>query len=129
MKLFYKGKDGGKESKVHGYWLFESKKFGSIVLLRFDEGSREAHHTHAFNAISWVVKGELKEVLKDTGEEIKLAASIKPVFTARERFHRVFGMAKHTWVLSFRGPWVPTWKEFLPKRGEIVLTNGRKEVG
>lgn len=33
------------------------------------------------------------------------------------------------WVLTFRGPWVDTWKEYLPKLKEFVtLTHGRKPV-
>lgn len=130
MKFFFKGKDGGPDSNVTGYWLFESKRFGSIVLLRFDEGSREAFHTHAFNAVSWVLKGRLTEfVLKENWRGSALKPSLKPIYTPRERFHKVYGVAKHTWVLSFRGPWVKRWKEYLPKENrEVILTNGRKEV-
>jgi hypothetical protein len=128
MKTLFKGKDGGPESKVYGYWLFESKKFGSICLLRFEEGSREVYHTHAFDAVSWVLKGQLREEVLD-GETLPLTPSIKPILTKRERFHRVFGIAKNTWVLSFRGPWLPKWKEYLPVENKsITLTNGRKIV-
>ena len=59
MKLFHKSKDGGPDSNVTGYWLIEWKKAFSVVLLRFDAGTREAYHNHAFNAISWILKGEL----------------------------------------------------------------------
>jgi hypothetical protein len=130
MKLFFKSKDGGQESNVTGYWLFESKCFGSIVLLRFDEGSREAFHNHAFNAISWVLKGCLYEqCVERENDGGWLKPSIKPIFTARDRMHKVYGIAKRAWVLSFRGPWAKTWKEYLPKEDrEITLTNGRKEV-
>jgi hypothetical protein len=133
MRILFKGKDGGPESNVTGYWLFESKRFGSVVLLRFDEGSREAYHSHAFNAISWVLKGWLIEEVKTTtilGITLNsIQPSFKPIHTARDRMHKVYGMAKRTWVLSFRGPWVKTWKEWLPKEGrEVTLTNGRKEV-
>lgn len=129
MKILYKGKDGGPESKVTGYWLFESKRFGSIVLLCFDKGSREAYHTHAFNAISWVLKGELLEHSKGQGRVTTYTPSVKPIFTARECFHRVFGMADKTWVLSFRGPWLPKWFEFRPKQNvTVMLTHGRKEL-
>jgi hypothetical protein len=129
MKFFFKAKDGGPESKVTGYWLFESKRFGSIALLRFDYGSREAFHTHAFDAISWVLKGKLKERVKDEKDSIYYSPSLKPIITPRERFHRVFGMAPVTWALTFRGPWFPRWKEYIPAEDkEIVLTNGRKIV-
>jgi hypothetical protein len=74
------------------------------VLLCFDEGSREAYHTHAFHAVSWVFKGCLKEVvLGKEDEPIYLRPSIFPVFTARSRFHRVFGVGKKSWAISFRG--------------------------
>lgn len=127
MKLFFKSKDGGAESNVTGYWLIEAKGLFSIVLLRFDKGSREAFHSHAFNAVSWVLRGQLLEVVKDApNERGYLEPSLTPVFTARERFHQVFGMADKTWVLSFRGPWAKQWKEYLPKEDKFVtLTSGR----
>lgn len=128
MKILHKAKDGGLESNVTGYWLIESKKFFSVVLLRFDEGSREAFHTHAFNAISWVIKGEMHEHTID-GEIIKLKPSLLPIYTSRKRFHKVYGIAKSTWALSLRGPWVDTWKEFLPNLNKyITLTHGRKII-
>lgn len=128
MKILFKSKDGGKNSRVTGYWLIEWKQVGSIVLLCFDKGSREAYHNHAFNAISWILKGKLREVLL-SNEEYILSPSIKPVITPRLRFHRVFGITEKTWVLSFRGPWYKTWKEYLPREDkEIKLTNGRIEI-
>mgnify|MGYP001575993171 CR=1 FL=1 len=57
MKLFYYGKDGGPESHVWGFWLIEAKSLFSIVLLRFENGTREAYHSHAFNSLSWVLRG------------------------------------------------------------------------
>lgn len=127
MKLFHKAKDGGPESKVTGYWLIESKRFFSIALLRFDQGSREVMHTHAFNAVSWILWGTL---LERTHEEcVVLSPSILPVYTARDRLHQVFGVAKTTWALSFRGPWVDRWQEFFPKENkQITLTHGRVVV-
>ncbi len=125
MKLFHKAKDGGPDSKVTGYWLIESKRFFSIVLLRFDLGSREAYHTHAFNAWSWVLWGSLGEAVMN-GLSQRYYPSLMPIYTPKERYHRVHGMAKTTWALSFRGPWSKTWKEYLPnEQKEITLTNGR----
>lgn len=106
MRLLFKGKDGGPESNVTGYWLIEAKGLFSFVLLRFDKGSREAYHSHAFNAWSW-----------------------KLVYTSRERMHKVYGMSDRTWVLSFRGPWADKWQEFFDKtRKFVTLTHGRKVV-
>lgn len=130
MKLFHKSKDGGKDSNVTGYWLIEAKSLFSIVLLRFDKGSREAFHNHAFNAVSWVLKGGLVEFVKEPYIFMStFNPSLKPIYTSRDRMHQVRGVADATWVLSFRGPWSRTWKEWLPAEDkEVTLTNGRKIV-
>lgn len=133
MKFCFKAKDGGPDSKVTGYWLIESKELFSIVLLRFDKGSREAYHTHAFNAVSWVLRGHLREFIKtskyDRFQCVDMLPSWKPIYTPRERFHKVEGIADVTWVISFRGPWFNIWKEWLPAtNSNINLTHGRVAV-
>lgn len=136
-RFFFKSKDGGPDSNVTGYWLVESKKYFSIVLLRFDHGSREAFHDHAFNAWSIILTGLLKEVSLltkyRTGEKVQITNFLHAgmiVKTARERLHKVYGIEDRSWVLSFRGPWKPTWTEYFDKEDKTVkLTNGRKIVG
>lgn len=133
MRLFFKAKDGGPESNVTGYWLIESKRLFSIALLCFDEGSREAMHSHAFNAVSWVLSGELAELryIKDKTYQLNtLGPSVRAIYTSRDNLHQVYGIPKKTWVLTFRGPWVDTWIEYFPKTKKLVkLASGRKIVG
>lgn len=122
-----KGKDGGIESTVTGFWFIEIKSLFSIVLLKFNKGSREAYHTHAFNALSWFIKGEVTEHLID-GTSKTWKPSIKPKITKRSCFHKVYAK-EDTYCFSIRGPWKKTWKEYLPKTKEFVtLSNGRKVV-
>ena len=126
MKFFSKMKDGGPESYVVGYWLVEIKSLFSIVLLHFSNGSREAFHSHAFNAISWVLRGQLKEELLNKNVTKQYKPSIIPVWTPRANFHKVTSIGD-SWVLSFRGPWNSKWKEYLPNDNKyITLTHGRK---
>lgn len=137
MKLFSWMKDGGPESRVWGFFLIEWKRFFSIALLFFKDGSREAYHSHAFNAISWVLRGKLTETRKyDTRPEIvdggvtvtDYLPSFRPIITTRSNMHRVSSTGK-TWVITFRGPWADTWMEYLPKEHRFVtLTNGRQEI-
>lgn len=126
MRLLYRGKDGGRASTVWGFWLCEFKRWFSIVLLRFEHGSREAYHTHAFDSVSWVLRGKLVEHMLH-GEVHTYTPSWRPVVTRRKTFHKVVSEGR-TWVLSFRGPWRPTWLEFTLERGLITLANGRVEV-
>lgn len=123
MKIGF-SKDGGQESTVQG-WFIEAKKLATAALLRFDDGTREAYHSHAFNCISWVLKGALEEEHLEGGVDVH-RPSLKPVVTRRDTFHKVRSLGT-TWVLTFRGPWSDTWKEYVD--GQIItLTHGRKVV-
>lgn len=127
MKLFSYGKDGGPDSTVWGYWLCEFKSLFSIAILCFEDGSREAYHSHAFNCFSWLIKGHLTE--ENLGGKTKVyRPNIFPILTRRETFHKVTSKGR-TWVFTIRGPWSKTWKEFNPNTEEFTtLTNGRKEI-
>ena len=127
MTFFKLRKDGGPESHVWGYFLFELKRFATVVLLRFEDVTRDAYHTHAFDAVSWVLRGRLAERHLD-GRVVVHAPSLRPVLTYRETFHQVHSSGR-SWVLSFRGPWVATWAEYLPAvRQHTLLRDGRRVV-
>ena len=127
MKLFYFGKDGGPDSTVWGFWPIEAKGLFSVALLCFENGSREAFHSHAFNSVSWVLTGGLTEMVLE-GPELTYKPSFKPVWTPRSRFHKVASEGR-SWVLTFRGPWKDTWQEYLPKlRKYVRLSSGRRII-
>lgn len=133
MKLLHIAKDGGKESTVWGFWLVEWKRLFSAALLCFEHGSREAYHSHAFNSISWVLKGSLEEdEMPREGDCYwtvrRYAPSLRPIFTPRNCMHKVTSVGR-TWVLTFRGPWARTWREWLPDEDRFVtLASGRRVV-
>ena len=127
MKLFKVMKDGGPKSHVTGFFLVEIKSLFSIALLRFDHGTREAFHSHAFNAVTLWLSGVVREHLYAGGSREWTPGQLK--YTARGCFHKVETLTKASWALSFRGPWNPTWKEYLPEENKFVtLTHGRKIV-
>lgn len=122
-------KDGGPESTVWAHWLFESKRWGSIVLLRFEDGSRDAYHSHAFDCVSWLLSGGLVEdriAPEDTAGVWSYLPGPYPIITLRGHMHKVTSVGR-SWVLSFRGPWAPTWQERTPD-GSATLANGRRTV-
>ena len=127
MTFFQKGTDGGQSSHVTGYWLVEIKPLFSIVLLKFAEGSRENYHSHAFNAVTWFLSGEVDEHLID-GTIKTFKQSFVPKYTSKSTFHKVYAK-RTTWAVSFRGPWSKYWKEFNPSNKAFsTLTHGRKIV-
>lgn len=124
-RLFYVKPDGGKDSGVTAYFLIEWKVLFSIGLLHFKEGSREAYHSHAFNALSWWIKGRVTEEKTD-GSYKEFGVSFKPKYTPKSNFHKIFAHS-NTWCLTFRGPWDDIWLE--SRAGKLVaLTHGRKEI-
>lgn len=127
MRFMERAPDGGPESTVWGFWFIEIKGLFSIVLLCFEKGSREAFHSHAFNAYTWFLKGEVDEH-HVKGPMLKWRPSWKPKYTPRNCFHKVFAK-RRTWALTFRGPWAKTWKEYDPKNDQItVFSHGRQVV-
>lgn len=129
-KFFTKAKDGGPESHVTGYFLVEIKPLFSIVLLHFAEGTREAFHSHAFNALTLWLSGVVEErVMGNGGEESHLWAAGQLKYTPRNCCHKIVAPKSGAWALSLRGPWVDKWREFIPSAKRVVtLTHGRKVV-
>jgi hypothetical protein len=124
MKLLEKASDGGKDSGVTGYFLVEIKSLFSIVLLKFNKGTRDAYHNHAFNAVTLWLKGEVIEHHKSGFEEYFTGGMFK--YTSRKTFHKVEALDT-TWALSIRGPWLDKWNEF--KDGKLItLTHGRQII-
>lgn len=128
MRFFSRAKDGGPTSTVTGYWLVELKRLFSIVLLKFEDGSRDEFHDHAFNSLSWVLSGEVQEEFTDPFLSLTYRPSLSAVRTQRTRMHRVRSKGT-TWIFSIRGPWSKTWTEYDPKTKKFTtLTHGRKVV-
>lgn len=129
MKLFTKAKDGGKYSPVDAYFLFEIKGFISIALLKFNKGTREAFHTHAFNAFTWFLCGDLEEERYhfdiDTIVSKKYSRKLVPKLTTKDNLHRVIA---HTdsWCFTIRGPWSKYWTEW--NNGITTVFTHRREV-
>lgn len=125
MKVCSKAWDGGENSGVTGYFLVEIKPLFSIVLLHFAKGSREAYHSHAFNALSIWLWGRVKEHIL-YGDTLGWNAG-RAKYTPRDCFHKIEAL-EDSWCLSFRGPWVDKWYE-VRKGKYVTLTHGRIEVG
>jgi hypothetical protein len=125
MKMFQKAPDGGVNSGTTAYFLIEIKPLFSIALLRFSRHNPERYHTHAFNAYTIWLKGQVREHIR--GGQPRLFKAGQTKITKREHFHKVEALGGPAWAISFRGPWVNRWHE--DRAGNLVtLTHGRKEV-
>jgi hypothetical protein len=127
-RIFYIKPDGGKNSGVTAYFLIEWKILFSIGILHFKKGTREAYHNHAFNALTWWLKGSVTEH-RVSGLKYPFKASFKPKVTKRDNIHKVEAHTK-TFALTVRGPWKDTWLEYYDKGDYLykMFTHGRKLV-
>lgn len=129
VTLHWGSKDGGPESRVYMYGL-ECKALASCLVLRFEDGSREAYHSHSFNAISWILNGgRLCEHMLRPGNMHRVhSRKGGSIFTARTHLHKVRSIGT-TWVLSLRGPWAATWTDVDERTGVATrLRAGRVAV-
>ena len=125
--LFKSSYDGGINSGVNGFWLIEWKPCFSLVFLKFNKGTRENYHNHAFNAYTWFLWGNVTEHHKD-GRKLKWYPSLWPKYTPKECFHKVEAH-EDTYAFSIRGPCDIMWKEYNEEKDEeINLTHGREIV-
>lgn len=129
MRFLEKAKDGGRESTVDAYFLIEIKGLLSVALLRFSKGSRQNFHSHAFNALTWFLKGSMVEHRKHGAVEVakKYKRTLLPKVTKRDNLHKVVAN-EVSWCLTLRGRWQDTWQEQTPVGEVINLTHGRKIV-
>lgn len=124
---FGKAKDGGPRSPVDAFFLFEIKSFCSVALLRFNEGGREEYHTHAFNAATWFLWGDLVEE-EFNGNRTRYRRSLFPKITRRSKNHRVVAN-RPSWCFTIRGPWAYLWTEDCKAtKTTRVLTWGRRTI-
>ena len=123
-----KRKDGGSESPVDAYFLIEIKDWFSIAILKFNKGGREAYHTHAFDAYTWFLKGNLVE--KDVnGKYYVYERSLVPKKTLKSKNHRVTALSD-SWCLTVRGKWDKTWTEYNETLDETtIFSDGRVVEG
>lgn len=119
MKLFSKAKDGGPDSPVDAYFVIEIKNLFSIALLKFNKGAREQFHTHAFNALTWFLDGDMEEEDVD-GSKYQYKRSLKPKFTPSQKCHRVIAH-KDSWCITLRGPWAMFWTEYDKEKDKTTL--------
>ena len=126
MRFMQKSKDGGPESPVDGFFIIEIKGLFSVVLLKFNQGCREAFHTHAFNALTWFLKGSMVEEDVE-GPRLQYRRSLLPKLTRRDKMHRVIAH-KDSWAISFRGPWRTFWQEYDPKTDVTTVFNSGRVV-
>lgn len=136
MKIIFMKKkriDLGEQS-VTELTLLEYKKWFSIKLFNFhkSEGVQDRFHTHAFNAYSFLLKGDYTEEVLEDNKIVKcLRSRSKALFIPKDSYHRIT-RSKGCVTLLVTGPWGETFKELRNIVGntyqEVVCGSQRKDL-
>ena len=137
MKIVFMKKkriDLGEQS-VTELTILEYKKWFSIKLFNFhkSEGVQDRFHTHAFNAYSFLLKGDYTEEVLEGDKIVKCARSrSKALFIPKNSYHRIT-RSKGCVTILITGPWGETFKELRNTVGntyqEVVCGSQRKDLG
>ena len=135
MIVFWKKKDillG--DQNVSEITVLEWKKLFSIKLFHFHktEGSQDRFHTHAFNALSFLLKGNYTEEVLDGKKVLRLPRNrSKIIFIPKGQFHRIT-KSEGCRTLLITGPWDAEWSELRhivdSKYQEVVQTTHRVDL-
>lgn len=126
MRFLEKAKDGGPNSPVDAFILFEIKSFMTIALLKFNKGARDNYHSHAFNALTWFIKGNLWEKFLSQ-PDYRYRRGLMPKITRRLDVHRVMALSD-SWCFTIRGPWNDTWYEISADRKHVTILQEGREI-
>lgn len=105
------------------YTLFESKRLFSIIFYNWKTIKQNRFHSHAFNAIAFLLSGQYEEETYSVVKRNVINQWLKPRFLPRHYCHRILKAAPNTWTLVLVGPWSKYWYEFFDNAKEVGAGN------
>lgn len=136
MKIVFMKKkkiDLGDQS-VTELTILEYKKLFSIKLFKFHKssGKQDRFHTHAFNALSFLIKGDYtEEIIKDNKIMKCRRNRSRILYIPKDSYHRIT-KSDSCYTLLLTGPWGGEFKELREvghnKYKEWVCGDKRKDL-
>src|SRR5688572_10470314 len=111
MQFFKKTRVALGEGHLDRYTVFEFKGFLSFYVHVFNTVAQDRFHSHAFDALSVVLKGGYDEEWKDGG--VVRRRRIRPGLRRipHGHTHRLLRSKPNTVSVLLAGPWRKTWFE------------------
>lgn len=108
------------EQNVTEWTLLEYKKWFSIKLFHFhkSDGCQDRFHTHAFGAVSILLKGNYtEEVLEGSQIVSKSRNTSRLTYIPRDTYHRIT-RSTGCYTMLITGPWSGNFKELRQSTGD-----------
>lgn len=125
-KIFHYDKTSLGVGNIQRFIFFEFKFFGGIILNIFNTHNQDRFHSHAFHAISLMLKGAYNEDVIENNKII--TKNIKPGirFISRSYIHKIKESELNTISVTFEGPWQQIWNEYFDNGRIKTYSWGRK---
>ena len=120
------------EGNVQALAVFENKYLFGITVYKWFTIDQIRFHTHAFNAIAFLIKGWYWEKVIFNDVEMTNFVNIPfwPRLIPRNYCHAIQHAKPGTMTIVFSGPWQKHWFEYFPDTKKWIKYNwGRKKVG
>lgn len=123
------------EQLVSELTILEYKKWFSLKLFYFHktEGAQDRFHTHAFNAYSFLIKGDyIEEVIEDNKIKKIKRSRKKLLFIPKDTYHRIT-KSEGCYTVLLTGRWGSRFKELREtstkgKYLEVLCGDKRKDI-
>lgn len=114
------------------FTIFEWKPIGGIIINVFNTTDQNRFHTHAFPAVSLMLRGTYEEDVMDLetpGHPVHTKhTSLGFRFIPRQYCHKIRKSSKNAVSITFEGPWKAIWAEYFDNGRVKEYTWGREVI-
>lgn len=101
------------ENYMSRWWIIPRNKYFNIYLHKITGNDEDrALHDHPWHSVSFLLKGRLKEILKN---KVRYPKRFLPIFRSAKMAHRLEVVDSPVWTLFITGPVVRSWGFHCPK--------------
>jgi hypothetical protein len=112
---------------IKRFTIFELKYVFGIIVNIFNTTNQDRFHSHAFHALSLMIRGFYYEDVMENNKIITKKIE-KSRFIPRNYIHKITESSKNAISITFEGPWESTWNEYFDNGRVKVYNWGRKVV-
>lgn len=125
-KLFHWDNTSLGVGNIRRFTIFEIKYLGGIIVNIFNTVGQDRFHSHAFHALSLMLRGHYYEEVIVDGSRIATKKIEKSRFIPKNYIHKITVSSPNAMSITFEGPWGSTWDEYYDSGRVKTYTWGRK---
>ncbi len=127
-KIFHWDNTSLGVGNIKRFTIIEIKYLGGIIVNIFNTSNQDRFHSHAFNALSWMIRGHYYEDVIVDGNLLKLKKIERSRFIPRNYIHKITKSSPNAMSITFEGPWESTWNEYFDNGRIKTYSWGRKVI-